>query len=162
MTPVRIHGFAGSTYVRTARMVCEEKGIPYDLRPLEFGAASHRVLHPLLRMPVLQAGAVQLYETLAIAVYLDETGPGRPLQPASALERARMLQWVSACNDYGYARLASGADRTEAAEPAGEVLAVFDAALSSAPYLIGEQPCSPTCSWRRCLPSPRSGVSPAA
>lgn len=139
MTTVTIHGFAGSTYVRTARMVCEEKGIPYELRPLEFGAASHRALHPFLRMPVLQAGEVQLYETLAIAVYLDESRAGLPLQPAGAVDRARMLQWISACNDYGYARLVSGVDEA-AGKSAGEVLAVFDAALSPTPYLMGEQP----------------------
>ena len=32
MTKVEIIGAARSTYVRVARMVCEEKAIPYDLK----------------------------------------------------------------------------------------------------------------------------------
>jgi glutathione S-transferase len=34
MSKVEIIGFAPSTYVRVVRMVCEEKGIDYELRPL--------------------------------------------------------------------------------------------------------------------------------
>jgi len=45
MTPIKIFGFAASTYVRTARLVCLEKDVPYELLALEFGAASHRALH---------------------------------------------------------------------------------------------------------------------
>ena len=46
MKHVEIFGFAGSTYVRTARMVCEEKQVDYQLQPLEFGQESHRAPHP--------------------------------------------------------------------------------------------------------------------
>ena len=41
-------------------MVCEEKGVPYTLSPLEFRAESHHALHPFLRMPVLRAGELRL------------------------------------------------------------------------------------------------------
>jgi glutathione S-transferase len=94
MNAVTLYGFPGSTYVRTARMVCEEKRIPYTLSPLEFRSESHRALHPFLRMPAMRAGDVLLFETLAIATYLDGTGEARPLQPAAPPDRARMLQWV--------------------------------------------------------------------
>jgi len=56
MRQIELFGFAGSTYVRTARMVCEEKNIDYRLRPLEFRQESHRALHRFLRMPARRAG----------------------------------------------------------------------------------------------------------
>lgn len=102
MQAVDIHGFAGSTYVRTARMTCEEKGVPHRLVPLEFRADSHHALHPFLRMPILTAGKQRLYETLAIASYIDRTGKGPSLQPDDAAAHAEMLQWISVCNDYLY------------------------------------------------------------
>ncbi|MEE8248170.1 MAG: glutathione S-transferase N-terminal domain-containing protein, partial [Alphaproteobacteria bacterium] len=45
MTEVVIYGFPQSTYVRTARLVCEEKGVAYDLAPVEFGSPEHLELH---------------------------------------------------------------------------------------------------------------------
>jgi glutathione S-transferase len=63
MQHVELFGFAGSTCVRTARMACIEKHVEHQLKPLEFRADSHRALHPFLRMPVLRAGELVLYET---------------------------------------------------------------------------------------------------
>ena len=60
MEPIRIHGFPGSTYVRTARIVCLEKNLPHELVPLAFGQPSHRDLHPYLRMPALEHGSFRL------------------------------------------------------------------------------------------------------
>jgi glutathione S-transferase len=71
MSQVEVFGFAPSTYVQTALLVAAEKGIPALLLPLEFGAESHRQLHPYAKMPVMRHGLVRLYETAAIAIYLD-------------------------------------------------------------------------------------------
>lgn len=96
MATVDLFGYAPSTYVRTARLVCEEKEIAYSLVPLEFRADSHRDVHPFLKMPALRHGDTVLFETLAIAIYLNEQFPGpdarrrsrprdadRPRQPAA-------------------------------------------------------------------------------
>lgn len=144
MQTVTLYGFAPSTYVRTARLVCEEKGIPYELRPLEFQSASHADLHPYLKMPSLKHGDVSLFETLAIASYLNEEFPGPDLEGASGTERARMLQWISAANDYLYdgvvRRFAKGDNAgSEAAERAGMLLEPVDDALSRQPYLAGDE-----------------------
>lgn len=142
MNAVTLYGFPGSTYVRTARMVCEEKRIPYTLSPLEFRSESHRALHPFLRMPAMRAGDVLLFETLAIATYLDGIGEARPLQPAAPPDRARMLQWVSVCTDYGYATLVKGIGdpREEPSRGTGlaDTLGAVDVALSRTAYLAGE------------------------
>ncbi|MCE2510000.1 MAG: glutathione S-transferase family protein [Alphaproteobacteria bacterium] len=102
MTTVTIFGFPQSTYVRTVRMTCEEKGVPYVLEPVEWGAPSHRARHPFLRIPAFQHDGFTLYESLAIARYVDRAFAGPPLQPQEPKEAGRMDQWISAIGDYFY------------------------------------------------------------
>ena len=102
MTKVTIFGFPQSTFVRTIRMTCEEKGVPHSLEPVEWGAPAHRARHPFLRIPAFQHDGFQLYESLAVARYVDRTFEGPPLQPEATPELARMDQWVSAIEDYFY------------------------------------------------------------
>lgn len=100
MTDIVIHGFPQSTFVRTTRMVCEEKGVTHEVAPLEFGSEAHLALHPFGRIPAIQHGDVRLYEAGAIARYVDRTFDGPPLQPADTRALALMDQWVSAVTDY--------------------------------------------------------------
>ncbi|MCB1499033.1 MAG: glutathione S-transferase family protein [Bauldia sp.] len=144
MSDIEVYGFSGSTYTQTVLLVAAEKGLAPVLRPLEFGAESHRVLHPFLRMPVLKHRGVRLYETAAIAVYLDEAFPGPALQPRAPAEHALMWQWVSAAIDYAYEPLVSdllgaGGDAGTAAarHPAAEVLDQLEAALAGGGHLAG-------------------------
>ena len=102
MADVTIYGVAPSTYVRSARMICEEKGVSHELEGIEFGSPGHLAIHPFSKMPGFRHGDVVLYETTAIGVYVDEAFDGPALQPADAAARARMLQWMSATVDYGY------------------------------------------------------------
>ena len=44
MTEIVLYGFPQSTYVRTARLACEEKGVAHVLESIEFGGAAHRRL----------------------------------------------------------------------------------------------------------------------
>lgn len=144
MSSITIHGFAGSTYVRTTRMACEEKGIEYELVPLDYGSDSHGELHPFRKMPVLDDGNTHLFEALALTTYVDETGNGgTSLQPDDPAEKARMLQWVSAVNDYLYGDAVSAL--LEEGPPSDEVIATarnrfeqFDAALAGRDWLAGE------------------------
>ncbi|WP_342078314.1 glutathione S-transferase family protein [Yoonia sp. SS1-5] len=102
MSDVIIFGLPPSSYVRTALMVCESKGVAYRLQPVDFRDPAYRAQHPFGKMPAMQHGDVTLYEALAIATYVDEVLDGPALQPADPVGRARMLQWVSATNDYIY------------------------------------------------------------
>lgn len=108
MQGVVIYGPAQSSYVRTARMTAEEKGITYELVEMgegdevRWGNEAHLALHPFGKVPALRAGKLTLFETSAICRYLDESGEGAPLQPAEAVGRARMEQWISAINSYLY------------------------------------------------------------
>ncbi len=102
MTEVTIHGFAPSTYVRTARMACIEKGIDHDLAPLAFGEPEHFALHPFGKMPVLTCGDVTVFETVAIIAFLDRMRPDDPLIPVDPMLRVRTLTALSVAVDYAY------------------------------------------------------------
>ena len=83
MTDVVVLGFPRSTYVHIVRLVLTHKGVPYTFRDLEpeMGSPAHLALHPFDRVPILQHGDFTLYETSAIAVYVDEAFEGPALQP---------------------------------------------------------------------------------
>ena len=102
MTNVTIHGLSASSYVRTARMICYEKGIEHELRPVELGSDAHRALHPWAKMPILDHGSIRLYETTAITRYLDDTFSPGSLTPKDIAARARGEQWISVLNAYLY------------------------------------------------------------
>ena len=102
MSRVILHGVPQSTYVRTARMVCEEKAIAYEVDPVLPGDMKHRGLHPFGRIPAMTHGEVRLFETAAIACYLDLTFDGPAMQPEDPVALSEMVQWISAINDTVY------------------------------------------------------------
>lgn len=101
-----LHGYRYSVYAWIARLVLREKGVAHGWREIDpFSALvpdHYRALHPFGRVPVLVHGDFVLYETAAIARYVDEAFAGPGLQPAGARERARMTQIVSVTDSYGY------------------------------------------------------------
>lgn len=102
MSEIIVFGFPQSTYVRTVLMACEEKGVSYELSPIKPGAEVSATIHPFGRVPAIKHGDVHLYESSAIARYIDEVFPGPSLVPATPLGRATMEQWISAINSYVY------------------------------------------------------------
>ena len=81
MKPI-LHGPGYSTYVRTARLAFEEKGVDYDLDHFDFMDGfpdEHLARHPFGRVPTLTHGDFALYETVAICRYVDEGFDGPPL-----------------------------------------------------------------------------------
>src|ERR1700753_1547232 len=97
MTP-EILGSARSTYTWAVRMVCEKKGIEYRLTETMLGAPELRAIHPLGKMPVLRHGAVELFESKAIATYLDRRFDGPQLLPVDPHSGALAEQWISLVN----------------------------------------------------------------
>jgi glutathione S-transferase len=155
MPDVVIYGIPPSTYTRTARLACEEKGAPYRLEPIEFGSAQHRALHPFGKIPILEHGDVRLFETLAITRYIDEAFDGPALQPKDAKARAMMSQWISATLDYVYPVIvrglilprlvfpSRGVPVDEAAVKANlpkveETLRILDGALGKQRFFVGD------------------------
>ncbi len=101
-----LHGYRYSVYVRIVRMVLAEKGLAYTSREVNpFAAdvpADYLALHPFARVPTLVQDDFVLYETTAIARYLDEAFAGPALQPTAPRARARMAQIIAIIDSYGY------------------------------------------------------------
>lgn len=106
MADITIYGSPNSTFVRTARLAFEEKGVAYGIDPVgEDGADSiksdtHLARHPWGKIPAIRHGQLTLFESLAIGRYVDEAFDGPALQPADVKERAMMTQWYSAIVDH--------------------------------------------------------------
>ncbi|MGO8919313.1 MAG: glutathione S-transferase family protein [Stellaceae bacterium] len=103
---VVLHGYRYSVYLRIARVVLAEKGVPYECVEVNPFAAdmpkAYLDLHPFRRVPTLVHGAFVLYETNAITRYVDEAFAGPALQPTEPRQRARMAQIISIVDAYGY------------------------------------------------------------
>ena len=102
MEPLTIFGVRQSTYVRSVRLVCEEKGLTY--RHVEYPPHSEemRRLQPFGRVPAMVHGDFHLFEAQAIARYLDRLAPEPVLIPTEVRAQAEMDQWMSIAADYGF------------------------------------------------------------
>jgi glutathione S-transferase len=95
MDELEIMGVPFSNYVRAIRMLCEEKGITYKLTPSRPQSPEVKAIHPAGQIPVMRHGNVTLFESKAIATYIDRTFPGQRFIPDDTLEAALVEQWVS-------------------------------------------------------------------
>lgn len=149
-----IIGSTRSTYTRVVRMVCEEKGIDYTMTDVPLGAPELSAIHPFGKMPVLRHGDVELFESKAIATYLDKVFPAPFVLPSDPKLLALTEQWVSLVNTlidhtiirtYVFAYIAPGTPdgspnraAIEAVMPAlGQQVAVLDRAVARG-YLVGD------------------------
>lgn len=101
MADVKIYGVPPSTFTRTVRLTCHEKGVEYELVPGGPGSA-HFPAHPFGKIPIFQHKDFVLFETTAICRYIDRVFPGPALQPADAVGAARCDMWMSFAIDYFY------------------------------------------------------------
>jgi glutathione S-transferase len=98
MPKLEIIGIPASTYVRTIRMACEEKGVAYELSPAMPHAPEVLAIHPFGKIPVLRHGDFVLCESKAIATYIDRVFDGPPLFPQEPRDLAHAEQWISLVN----------------------------------------------------------------
>jgi glutathione S-transferase len=137
-------------------MVCEEKGIDYTLTERPLHAPEIRAIHPFAKMPVLRHGDVELFESKAIATWLDRSFPAPFVFPSDARLAALTEQWVSLVNTvidhtlvrtYLFAYIAPGTADGKPNRPAidavmpavREQVAVLDKAVAQTGHLVGEQ-----------------------
>ncbi len=107
MASVILYGPSYSTYARTVRLVLEEKGIAYELKPVnimagEGQATDHTRRHPFGKVPAFEHDGFSLYETVAIARYIDRVFPGSSLQPSDPKQAGRMDQIIAVVDSYAY------------------------------------------------------------
>ncbi|MGX5828874.1 glutathione S-transferase family protein [Mesorhizobium sp. 43Arga] len=152
-----VYGADYSVYVRIVRLVLAEKGIGYELVPVDVFAAEGTPAwyfehHPFGRIPAFEHDGFRLFETNAIARYVDEAFDGPALQPADARGRARMGQMTGMLDAYGYRAMVwdVAVERLEKAEPdealiasglsqAETVLKVLTSLKADGPWLLGDQ-----------------------
>ncbi|TJV36975.1 MAG: glutathione S-transferase family protein, partial [Mesorhizobium sp.] len=102
-----VYGADYSVYVRIVRLALEEKGIGYELVPVDIFAADgipgwYFDHQPFRRIPAFEHDGFRLHETGAIARYVDEAFDGPALQPIEARSRARMNQIIAMLDAYAY------------------------------------------------------------
>lgn len=93
---IEIFGIPQSNFVRSVRIVCEEKSIEYDHYPERPHSAAVDAIHPLGKVPAMRHGQLTLAESWPIVAYLDRVFPGHPMIQAETTElTAEIEQWVS-------------------------------------------------------------------
>ncbi|MDA7947424.1 MAG: glutathione S-transferase family protein [Hyphomicrobiaceae bacterium] len=163
MSDVTLIGPEFSTYVRSARIACVEKGITHDLNtdhlsgPESLNSDAHLAYHPFGRIPVLLHDDFRLFETSAICRYVDATFDGPPLVPTERRQAALMEQWISAYNDYvspvvlrrhilpyAFPQGPDGAPDREVIDAGlpevANMLKILNAALETGPFFLGQTP----------------------
>lgn len=158
---IELFGADYSVYVRSARLALAEKGIPYQLVPVDVfapgGAPSDYLgIQPFGKIPALKHGAFTLFETVAILRYLDEAFDGPALQPDDPAGRARMTQILSILDTCAYKTLVwdvyvERVVRTRDGGPADEVkiassmglartiVAALEDLCADGPFLLGDR-----------------------
>jgi glutathione S-transferase len=102
--PVTLTGYRHSIYTRIARMTLLEKGVAFDEKEVDpfSPPLPPDYPHPFGKVPVLTHGAFTLYETSAIARYIDLAFPGPPLVPRDPRGAARMAQVIAIADAYAF------------------------------------------------------------
>jgi glutathione S-transferase len=148
MASIKIYGVPPSTFTRTVRLACHEKGIDYELVPMFPGQIG--ALNPFHKIPAITHGDLTLYESTAILRYLDRTFPGPKLWPEDSRQAALCDQWSSAvcdslvnsalrylANHFGFLPVPQEMVDKYLAK-AREVVPVFDRQLGQSRYLVGD------------------------
>jgi glutathione S-transferase len=104
MSNVTLFGFPRSTFVKVAGLILTARNVDYRFHDTEdeMYLPIHRERHPFGRVPALKHDDFMLYETNAIAAYVDDVFPGPKLTPHDPRQRARMNQWIGNLNWYFY------------------------------------------------------------
>ena len=160
MAKVILHGPDYSTQVRTIRLCLVEKGVDYELEPVDILRGGNRKpdflkLQPFGQVPVLVHDDFMLYETSAIARYVDEAFKGPKLQPSDKKAAARMNQLISIIEMHGYGPIINEIvtlrvreaflhqkldieDLRKAAAPARHCLTVIEGLMADGDFLVGK------------------------
>jgi glutathione S-transferase len=157
MTRPILYGADYSVYVRIARMALEEKGVGYDLVPVDVFAeggppAWYLERHPFGRIPAFEHDGFRLFETGAICRYVDEALDGPALQPATPRGRAVMSQIIGLIDSYAYRAMVwdVAVERLEGSPPdeariagglktAATALAVLSGLKAPGAWLLGDR-----------------------
>ncbi|XP_051218092.1 probable glutathione S-transferase GSTF1 [Lolium perenne] len=161
---VKVYGVVASPFVATVLLCLEETGVSYELVPVDMAAREQKTepylsRNPFGKIPTFEDGEITLFESRAISRYiLRKYGPaGTPkdLLRESNLEESAMVDAWTEVEAHQYHPAISnivrqciimpliGGARDQAVVDEnvgklGKVLDVYEARLSSSPYLAGD------------------------
>ncbi len=153
MSLLEIIGAPWGNFVRTARMACVEKGVPYTLTIVRPQSPEVTAISPFGLVPCMRHGALELCESRAICAYIDQAFDGPPLVPREPGAMAVTEQWIALvmttidpvlARQYliAYINAPGGVPEQaviEALMPkVRECFAVLDRRLATSPYLAGD------------------------
>lgn len=95
---VRIFGTVISTYTRIVEITCEEAGVSHETIATPARSPNNR--HPFGKVPVVKVDGLEIFESVAIAHYIDNAHNAGALQPADPAARAVMDKWIAIANNY--------------------------------------------------------------
>jgi len=146
-----------SNFVRCVALCCLEKGVEYELRELRKPDKRIAKLNPFRKVPIVEYDGMVIYETAAIARFIDRAFEGPALAPTDIREQAWMEQWISAAVcyfdqaiirryvlEYAFPKGESGSVRQEVVSESEEMirnhLGIMSEALDQHDYFSGSAP----------------------
>lgn len=152
---IQLFGNPASTCTRKVLTVLAETNTPYELSVIDLSKGEHKqpphlARQPFGQIPVLDDDGFRMFESRAIARYLDEK-TGGSLTPKSIRERALMNQWQSveqsnfspAAMKFVYHYVFQRPQEQTVLEGANKMvettLGAISKSLAESPYLAGNQ-----------------------
>ena len=102
---ITFYAGSGSPWSWRVWLTLEHKQIPYQLQMLSFSGGDlkkpeYLAINPRGKVPAIVDGDLQLYESAAIARYLEEAYPQKPLYPSAPRERALVHRLIAEIDNY--------------------------------------------------------------
>lgn len=98
MAALQILGAPPSTYTRIVRIVAHEKGVPYEFVVAPPHSPEVIAIHPAGKVPVMRHGDITMFESSAIAHYIDTQFDGPALTPRDKKGDREVEMWISYIN----------------------------------------------------------------
>jgi glutathione S-transferase len=98
MAMLQILGAPQSTYTRIVRLVAHEKGAPHEFVVAPPHSPDVKAIHPAGKVPVMRHGEVTMFESSAIARYIDTHFDGPNLTPRDKKGDREVEMWISYIN----------------------------------------------------------------
>jgi len=161
---LKLYGFPLSVATRRVALVLHEKNIPYDFIPVDLSKGEHKLpdyvaKHPFGQVPYLDDGGLILFESRAIARYIEakfpDKGP-RLIPPISDLAKYALFEQAVSIEQTDFDYFVSGACAEKIFKPArgqkassefGDILLetldkkldVYEKILSKQKYIAGDE-----------------------
>lgn len=154
-SPIKLYRHPLSGHAHRAQLALSLLSLPHTLQDVDLQSGAHRrpeflAMNPFGQVPVIEDDGLVLADSNAILVYLarryDPTGTWLPTDPVA---QARVQRWLSVAagplaSGPAAARLVtvfgSRADAADLIARSHRLLAVYEATLFDAPFLVGERP----------------------